>query len=362
MTEESTPVEPNEEVISSLDLQDDEFLKLDEQEYLAQYESTGEGDEESAPVEPEEQEDTDEEETKEEESDSEDAEEENKDNEEEKVDYEAQVKQLLSPFKANGKEIQVDSIDDAMNLMKMGANYNKKMAALKPSLKILKTLENNGLLDETKLNYLIDLEKKNPEAIKRLIQESKFDLDEYDPEDTVEYSPSDHAASEQQVELDTVLEKIQDTPSYQRTVDVITKQMDAASKKELAESPQLIETINSHIELGVYDPVMAQVAKEQALGGLTNLSDFKAYTQVGTRMFENGQLADIVSPNNQSQKPSPKQTTSQPAKPDAKEAERISRKLATKPAKTTKPKTEDKFNPLSMSDAEFEKIALSKYI
>ena len=87
-------------------------------------------------------------------------------------DYKAEYLRLLAPFKANGKEIAVSTVDDAISLMQMGANYNKKMAGLKPSLKMLKLLENSGLLSEEKISYLIDLEKKNPAAINKLIKDS----------------------------------------------------------------------------------------------------------------------------------------------------------------------------------------------
>ena len=73
------------------------------------------------------------------------------------IDYEVEYKRLLAPFKANGREISVKSVDDAVTLMQMGANYNKKMAALKPSLKLMKLLENNGLLSEEKISYLIEI-------------------------------------------------------------------------------------------------------------------------------------------------------------------------------------------------------------
>jgi len=98
------------------------------------------------------------------------------------VDFEAEYKRLLTPFKANGREIAVKSVDDAIALMQMGANYNKKMAALKPNLKLMKMLENNGLLSEDKIGFLIDLEKKNPAAINKLVKDSGIDPMDLDAE------------------------------------------------------------------------------------------------------------------------------------------------------------------------------------
>src|SRR5690606_38757650 len=91
------------------------------------------------------------------------------------VDHKAIVDKLFAPFKANGKEMVVDNVDDAVALMQMGANYNKKMAALKPNLKLLKLLENNNLLSEEKIGFLIDLDKKNPAAIGKLLKDSGID-------------------------------------------------------------------------------------------------------------------------------------------------------------------------------------------
>ena len=91
------------------------------------------------------------------------------------VDYKAAYEKIMTPFKANGKLISLESPDEAVRLMQMGANYTKKLQALQPQLRMLRMLENNGLLDEQKLSYLIDLDKKNPSAITKLVKESGID-------------------------------------------------------------------------------------------------------------------------------------------------------------------------------------------
>ena len=72
-------------------------------------------------------------------------------------DYESAYKKVSEPFKANGIDMQVKDPQDIVRLMQMGANYQKKMAQLKPNLKLIKMLEKNELLDEVKLHNLIDL-------------------------------------------------------------------------------------------------------------------------------------------------------------------------------------------------------------
>ncbi len=128
-------------------------------------------------------------------------------------DYEAEYKRLLTPFKANGRDIAVNSVDDAIQLMQMGANYGKKMAGLKPNLKLMKLLENNGLLSEEKLSYLIDLDKKSPEAISKLVKDSGLDPMDLDTDKASAYKQTTYTVDEREIELDTVLDDIQGTPT-----------------------------------------------------------------------------------------------------------------------------------------------------
>ena len=106
------------------------------------------------------------------------------------IDYKAEYERLTQPFKANGKEIKVNSVEDAVELMQMGANYSKKMAALKPHLKLIKMLDKHGLMDESKLSYLIDLNGKNPEAIAKLVKDSGLDPMEMDENKADDYKPT----------------------------------------------------------------------------------------------------------------------------------------------------------------------------
>jgi len=98
--------------------------------------------------------------------------EENKDETPAEASAEDFMKEITAPFRANGKDMQIDSVEDVRKLMQMGANYNKKMAAIKPNLKFIKMLENNDLLNEESISYLIDLQKKDPAAIKKLLKDS----------------------------------------------------------------------------------------------------------------------------------------------------------------------------------------------
>ena len=271
------------------------------------------------------------------------------------IDYKSLYESLFQPFKANGKEMKIDSIDDARQLMQMGANYNKKMAALKPNLKVIKTLEKNNLLNDDDINYLIDLKNKNPEAIRKLLKDSEIDPLDIDTSSETEYKPNNYSTNDKEIELDGILEEIQETESFNKTIDILGKKWDEKSKQVIVDNPQLIKVINDHVGNGIYDQISSVVERERMLGRLSGLSDIEAYRQVGDQLNAHGAF------NKQSQS-----TVSQPnvEVPNNK----VDPKLASrkKSASTTKSKSAVKqqpdFNPLSMSDEEFEKVVMDKYI
>jgi len=273
------------------------------------------------------------------------------------VDYKAEYERLMAPFKANGREIQVRSVDDAISLMQMGANYNKKMAALKPNLKILKMLENHQLLDEQKLSFLIDLEKKNPAAINKLVKDSGLDPMDLDADKASGYQQTSYTVDDREIALDTVLDELEGSETYKRTLDVVGNKWDAASKKVVAQIPDLIKVINDHMESGIYDLIAAEVERERLFGRLNGLSDLDAYRQVGDAMNERGQFNHLVQGSSQTQGKSAAAGTVVQPKPKKAEDDKLKeRRRAASSTKPAAPKTTTDFNPLSMSDEEFAKI------
>jgi hypothetical protein len=276
------------------------------------------------------------------------------------VDFEAEYKRLLAPFKANGREISVGSVDDAIVLMQMGANYNKKMAALKPNLKLMKLLENNGLMSEEKLSFLIEVDKKNPDAINKLVKDSGLNPMDFDAEKAGEYKPKIHTVDDREMALDTVLEEIQETPTYTRTLEIVSKKWDGNSKQVIAETPQLLKVINEHVERGIYDIIHAEVEKQRVFGRLNGLSDLEAYRQVGDAIQARGGFDHLGSSQG---KPATKPlvVTPKPKKvDDAVLNDKRRAASSTKPA-TPAPAAAADYNPLALSDAEFEKVASGKF-
>lgn len=269
------------------------------------------------------------------------------------IDYKAEYERLTQPFKANGKEIKVSSVEDAVELMQMGANYSKKMAALKPHLKLIKMLDKHGLMDESKLSYLIDLNGKNPEAIAKLVKDSGIDPMEMDENKADEYKPTSYKVDDREIELDNVLESIKDSPTYQRTISVVSNDWDKVSKEVIANTPQILSVLNAHMESGIYDIIQGELENERTFGRLQGLSDIEAYRYVGDRIQANGGFSHLA----KGQQNQPKQNVVS-AKPMQAQDDKLKDKkraaAPSKPAVTTQAAKD--FNPLALSDEEFAKF------
>jgi hypothetical protein len=241
------------------------------------------------------------------------------------------------------------------------------MAALKPNLKVLKLLENNGLLDEEKLGFLIDLDKKNPEAINKLVKDSGIDPLDLSADKASAYKPGKHTVTDQEMALDAALEEFKDSPHYGRTLEVVSSKWDSASKVVIADHPEILKTINGHMNSGIYEIVAAEVERERTFGRLNGLSDLQAYSQVGDAIAARGGFNHLEAGNaNPADKgtkvnPAPVVVVPKPKKED--DPALKDKKLAASASKPAAPasKAAD-FNPLSLSDAEFEKQVQSKFL
>ncbi len=274
------------------------------------------------------------------------------------IDYKAQYERLMAPFQANGRTIKADTVEEAIQLMQMGAGFSKKMASLKPHLKLMKMLENNGLLDENKLSFLIDLDKRSPEAISKLIADSKLDPMDLDADKAVAYKPTNHSVNDQEVELDQTLDDLKGSSTFQRTIQVVTQEWDAATKQTIAGNPQLLRVLDSHMQSGVYDIIASEMEKQRLLGRLQGVSDIEAYRQVGDSINARNGFAHLVPANTQGQQtqvPAKTVVVPNPKKADDKLNEkRRAAAGAAKPSGTGKPAQD--FNPLALSDEEFLKL------
>lgn len=211
------------------------------------------------------------------------------------VDYEAVYKQIMAPFKANGKTIELKDPQEVIQLMQMGANYTRKMQDLQGVKKQLTMLENNGLLDEGKLSFLIDLDKKNPEAIKKLLKEANIDPLDLDIKAETMYKEGNHIVSDDEVKFRSVLDAVSATPEGKAALQVIHASWDQASKDALWASPDIMEVIAEQKTNGIYDRVAVEVDRQRTLGNIRqDVSFLTAYQSVGQLLGKQGAFNDLV--------------------------------------------------------------------
>lgn len=265
------------------------------------------------------------------------------------VDYEAFYKQVMTPFQANGKTIELRDISEAVQLMQKGANYTRKMQDIAPHRKVLMMLENNGLLDEGKLSYLIDLEKKNPDAIKKLIKDAG--IDPMDIDTTVEptYREGNHKVTDEEASFRSTLDDLNSNPAGKETLNLIHTGWDQASKEVLWKNPEILTMIHQQREGGIYDRIATEVERQRVLGTIAPNTPFlHAYKAVGDKMVEANAFADLV----QKTAPTPVITRAAIPKPQVANGDKAN---AAASSRSTAKKAETFVNPLSMSDDEFLK-------
>lgn len=273
------------------------------------------------------------------------------------VDYQKAYEAIMAPFKANGKIMQVKSPEEAIQLMQMGANYTRKMQELQPQRKTLLLLENNGLLDEGKLSYLIDLSKGNPEAIKKLIKESNFDVlnTDFDKEST--YQGGNHTVTDEEVNFRTTLDELNSNPVGKETLSIISSTWDQASKEVLWSNPEVMVTINAQRESGIYGRIVAEIDRRRTFGQIQPGTPFlHAYKAVGDDLQNSGAFADLVKPALAQQAPAP---AAQPLAVKAalpKPTGADPRVAAAAVHHTAPVKVDTSINPLAMSDEDFLKM------
>lgn len=198
--------------------------------------------------------------------------------------------QVTAPFKANGTTMQVKSAEDAIALMQMGANYNKKMGELKQHRPLIKMLEEHSLLDEGKLSFLIDLHNKNPNAIAKLIKESELDIYDVDSQEKADsYAPTVVAPNQESLALQDVMDELKDQPNYPRVLNAVAYEFDEDSRNAVARNPVILRDLIEHASNGIYDQIMAYISSERVFGRMQG-SLLQMYQQAGNTLHAAGKL------------------------------------------------------------------------
>ena len=191
---------------------------------------------------------------------------------------------VTSEFQANGKAFKIDNAEDAVSLMQKGLNYNQKMATMKPGLKVLKALQDQGIESVEDLGYLLDLKAGKPEAIARLIKDTGIDAYELGEDKAEAYQPSVPQVSDELINFEMTAKSLESNPHFGTVVNEL-RGFDESTRQEIFKNPHLLNLLTDHVQNGYYDKICARLEQEQALGRLNGVSFLQAYDTVGGMLF-----------------------------------------------------------------------------
>lgn len=275
--------------------------------------------------------------------------------------YEAFFKEVMKPFKANGKVVEPRTPEEVIRLMQMGAGFGRKLQDMQPHLKTIRMLEKENLLDPIELSFLIDLRNKNPDAIKKLIKDSNIDPLDLNMQDNVEYNPVNRSVSDAEVVFEDALANLKDRPTGAETIQIISQTWDQDSMALLWDQPKLLEVFQTQRENGIYDQVVAEIEHQKTFGNIPPKMPFiQAYTIAGDALVKSnrmvGATADKLAPVTETPKPASQPqviaTRTQTPKPDVVNSDKA-KAAASSPSSTKKASAV--INPLNMPDEDFMK-------
>lgn len=266
---------------------------------------------------------------------------------------------ITAPLKADNHEYTFNDPAKIRELIQKGINYNSKMEAIKQMRGVHEVLSEADLLDPVKLSFLIDVHNRKPEAIAKLLQDSKLDTYELDEQKASEYK-------ETSVNLDQASKVAHfrahyndnaNDPNY-ATVFEQARQWDEQSQEQFLNNPEYLRTLADHKANGVYDKVMNQVAYERNVNGIRRPM-LDHYHEVGVRMFGNGGGNAQVPTQNANNTPIT-QGKVQTTKRSSAEVQAMRKKLGPTTSSSPKPKNTPKFKSAAdiykLSAEEFSKI------
>ena len=233
----------------------------------------------------------------EESEDEEESQEESEENEEESEDTEEETpetdafnykdfyEQVTSEYKANGKVMPgIKDPEDFKRALSMAANYAQKTTALKPHLGRVKMLQD---VTDDELNEMMDFRNRDPEVIKKAMQDAKLDPMEIDIDEEVQYTARDHRLSQEQIEFEEIVDPLRNTPEFDTVTEVVTKLWDARSSKELMDNPTLLAGLHEEITMGRFEPVQTKLDQLRSLGKGDGMTDLELYKAIAQDMVDN---------------------------------------------------------------------------
>lgn len=229
---------------------------------------------------------------------------------------------LTAPFKASGREVSFSDPNDIIRLMQQGFDYQKKMAGLKPQKRIIKTLEQHGLLDESKVNQLIELSQGKPEAIAQYLKDHNIDTYNLPDVEETPHQYGNYVVSEQSVTFEEKVKDLQEA-SYGNEVLSFMSSLPDSDFAKITANQNIIDDLVFHAQSGLMNDALNQLEKDRALGRVpSDMSMLDAYNAISGYIYQNNQskynpnqpriVGNNLQTETQEQKPNPKASASIP--------------------------------------------------
>lgn len=207
------------------------------------------------------------------------------------------MNKILKPFKADGKEVSVRNVDDAIRLMQMGSNYSRKMAELKPAKEAKAMLEANGLTTDT-LNFLIDINKGDKDAIQKLLKDHKIDPLDFDSEKEIQYQSKDYTPDLDGMNFKEAISTTMEQEGGRKLINTIHSDWDDSSKELLKKDTSILRKVLDDQQDGVYDKVNAEREYQVRMGYLpADVPFYEGYQAVEQAMRRHGAFEQATNTN-----------------------------------------------------------------
>lgn len=184
------------------------------------------------------------------------------------------------PIEHQGKTITLNSVDEVLAMVKQSMSLSSQVKSMETHEPIIAMLEENELMDSSKLSMAIDLLKGNPDAIRKLIADKQISMDDIDSEDEIQYQPSDKSLSQEKVKLTNTLKGLQQSQEGIQVINTIAN-WDEQSKDLLSKYPENLNHLEEHVKDGTFTQVMGEIERQKMLGQLPQSTPMaQAYQQV----------------------------------------------------------------------------------
>lgn len=196
---------------------------------------------------------------------------------------------LTKPFRASGREVVFKDPQDILRLMQQGFDYQKKMAGFKPQKRIIKTLEQHGLLDEAKLNQLIELSQGKPEAVAQFLKDHNIDTFELPDVEEKPHQYGNYMVNEQQVEFEEKVNELRGT-QYGNAVLNFVNSLPDQDFTTVFNNQKILDDLAFHAQSGLLDDALNQLAADRAVGKVpSDMTPLDAYNAISGYLYQQNQ-------------------------------------------------------------------------